>query len=157
MAGIMMRMKVMTLRYVLPKYKRPPINPDFAPDYSCLFDTFQLKCIPGSEQECPEGFGNGDPETCFAETFINGKWEWKCPKGYHNVDDDETGQCYPNEGGCEYDDMVLLTNRPGKGDRCASLDYICGENGEYPNHPKCKEFCDENPERNICKPDLNLN
>lgn len=22
---------------------RPPINLDFAPDYSCLFDTFQLK------------------------------------------------------------------------------------------------------------------
>jgi hypothetical protein len=143
--------------YVLSKYKRPPINPDFAPDYSCLFDTFQLKCIPGSEQECPEGFGTGDPETCFSKTFINGKWEWKCPKGYHNVDDDETGQCYPNEGGCEYDDMVLLTNRAGRSDRCASLDYICGENGEYPNHPKCKKFCDENPERNICKPDLNLN
>jgi hypothetical protein len=46
--------------------------------------------------------------------------------------------------GCEYDDMILLTNRPGKSDRCAALDYICGENGEYPNHPKCKEFCDEN-------------
>jgi hypothetical protein len=29
--------------------QRSPVNPDFAPDYDCLFDTFQLKCIPGSE------------------------------------------------------------------------------------------------------------
>jgi hypothetical protein len=61
--------------YVKSQSNRPAINPDFDPDRSCLFDTFQLRCIPGSQQECPEGFGAGDPETCFAETFINGKWE----------------------------------------------------------------------------------
>ena len=86
--------------YVKPKSNRPPTNPDFNPDYSCLFDVFQLKCIPGSQQECPEGFSAGDPETCFAETFINGKWEWECPEGYHSVEDDETGQCYPDSEGC---------------------------------------------------------
>jgi hypothetical protein len=44
---------------------RPAINPDFAPDYSCLFDIYQAKCIPSSEQECPEGLGgNNDDETC---------------------------------------------------------------------------------------------
>ena len=30
---------------------RVPINPDFEPDYICLFDTFQLKCVPGSQVE----------------------------------------------------------------------------------------------------------
>jgi hypothetical protein len=45
--------------YVLSKQNRPAINPDFDPDRSCLFDVFQLKCIPGSEQDCPEGFGRG--------------------------------------------------------------------------------------------------
>jgi hypothetical protein len=35
------------------KGNRPAINEEFDPDYSCLFDTFQLKCIPGSNQECP--------------------------------------------------------------------------------------------------------
>lgn len=38
--------------YVL-QTSRPAINPDFAPDRSCLFDVYQLHCIPGSEQECP--------------------------------------------------------------------------------------------------------
>jgi hypothetical protein len=44
--------------YELPQRDRPAINPDFSPDESCLFDVFQLKCIPGSDQECPEDFGN---------------------------------------------------------------------------------------------------
>ena len=45
---------------------RPPINPDFNPDESCLFDVYQLKCIPGAEQECPRPqFGNNDDSTCF--------------------------------------------------------------------------------------------
>src|SRR5919106_2747615 len=85
---------------LLSKDQRAAINPDFDPDHNCLFDTFQLKCIPGSEQECPQGFGSGDPETCFAESFINGKWEWECPEDYHSVEDDETGQCYPDSEGC---------------------------------------------------------
>lgn len=34
------------------KQNRPPINEYFAPDESCDFDAYQLKCIPGSEQEC---------------------------------------------------------------------------------------------------------
>ena len=32
-----------------------------------------------------------------------------CPEGYHGVDDHETGQCYSDETGCQYDNMV--TNR----------------------------------------------
>jgi hypothetical protein len=38
--------------------------------------------------------------TCFAQTFINGTWEWECPKDYHSEDDDETGQCYPHTEPC---------------------------------------------------------
>jgi hypothetical protein len=45
------------------QHVRPPINPDFDPDYSCLFDVYQVQCIPGSEQECPEGFGNNEKST----------------------------------------------------------------------------------------------
>lgn len=57
--------------------QRPAINPDFNPDYSCLFDVFQLKCIPGSEQECPKPrFSAGDPEMCFPNTLVNGEWKW---------------------------------------------------------------------------------
>jgi hypothetical protein len=102
--------------------QRPPINPDFDPDESCLFDVYQEQCIPGAEQECPENFGNNDDATCFPKTLADGEWKWRCPDGYHNEDGDETGQCYPNDEGCY-----------------------------------CIEYCDENPERNVCKPDSNLN
>jgi hypothetical protein len=44
-----------------------------------------------------EPFGSGDPETCFPKDE-NGNWE--CPKDYHSVEDDETGQCYPDDEGC---------------------------------------------------------
>jgi hypothetical protein len=37
-----------------------------------------------------------------------------------------TGQCYPNDE-CDYDGYVLLEDRPDKGDRCASLRYLCSE------------------------------
>jgi hypothetical protein len=77
-----------------------PINPNFAPDQSYFFNAYQLKCIPGEQQVCSEGFGGNDDGTCFAKTFINGKWEWECPEGYHSTEDDETGQCYPDTEPC---------------------------------------------------------
>ena len=51
-------------------------------------------CIPGEDQECPQGFGNNEDETCFL-THKGG-----CPEGYYGVSDDETGQCYPNTKPC---------------------------------------------------------
>src|ERR687892_1605763 len=80
---------------------RPAINLEFDPDYSCLFDVFQLKCIPGSEQECPEGYGGGDTENCLPRHS-------GCPEGYHSTSGDETGQSYPDSKGCETNGMVLL-------------------------------------------------
>ena len=117
------------------------------PDESCLFDVYQVKCQPDPvTDECPPDFGSNEDGRCFPAP--NG--EWKCPEGYHGTDDDETGQCYPNDEGCNaadltYDgerfDYVLLTDRPdGKMDRCISLHDICGEDGEIPDHPKCEEF-----------------
>lgn len=43
---------------VQPKSDRPTINEDFNPDSSCMFDAYQLRCIPGAHQGCPKGFGN---------------------------------------------------------------------------------------------------
>jgi hypothetical protein len=108
------------------KSDRPAINEDFNPDKSCMFDAYQLRCIPGAEQECPEGFGNNDDSTCF---FLHKEG---CPEGYHSTDNDETGQCYSNKEGCNAyatingtrHDYVLLTERPGKGDTCADPRYL---------------------------------
>lgn len=89
---------------------RPAINPDFAPDYSCLFDVYQLKCIPGSEQECPRPqFGQNDDETCFPYEYITEG----CPKGYHSAEYDETGQCYPDTEGCIWDNYVMREREDG--------------------------------------------
>jgi hypothetical protein len=111
---------------------RPAINPDFAPDESCDIDLYQLKCIPGSEQDCPEGWQNGEDNICSPSG--------PCPEGYHGADDDETGQCYSNEEGCKgmisnRIPYILLTDRPGKGDRCANPNYLCNED---PTHEVCK-------------------
>ena len=88
------------------KVQRPAINEEFDPDFDCIFDVFQLKCVPGSQQECPEGFSAGDPENCYpiSQRTESGS---HCPKGYHSTDDDETGQCYSNDNGCESDTLIF--------------------------------------------------
>ena len=81
--------------FISSKSQRPTINEDFNPDKSCQFDVFQLKCIPGSEQDChEEGFGNNDADTCFP---LDENGNADCPDGYGLLDDDETGQCYPKD------------------------------------------------------------
>jgi hypothetical protein len=54
-----------------------------------------VQCIPGSQQECPEEFGNNDDDTCFPSAI-------DCPDDHHTTDDDKTGQCYPNKECEEY-------------------------------------------------------
>lgn len=125
---------------------RPPINPDFNPDYSCLFDVYQVQCIPGSEQECPDNFGNNDDATCFP---LDEDGDWTCPEDYHGRDDDETGQCYPNDKGCEWEDYILIEEER----RCASLSYICNED-EHKAENYCIDFCNEDPERFGCREEV---
>jgi hypothetical protein len=64
---------------------------DGALDYGCLFND-QLKCEPVEWEGCPDGFGTNEDGQCFP---LNSEWE--CSKGYHTIDDDETGQRYTNE------------------------------------------------------------
>ena len=119
------------------------------PDESCLFDITQIKCLPfPGEDKCPVGFGNNEDGRCIPRTLVNGEWEWVCPEGYHDVDDDESGQCYPNSEGCESDEYVLVPDPDpwDKGDRCAYLGYICHEGDEFSDHPACKESLEERAE-----------
>jgi hypothetical protein len=130
-------------------------NPYFAPDASCLFDAFQLHCIPGDHQECPEGFGQNEDGTCFAKTFINGTWKWKCPDEYYSVDEDETGQCYPDTKPC-YFGQVRNQSDPAD-NSCSDVEHICegrnvtgcvinGRNlADFPD-----EYCLTSPESDNC-------
>ena len=121
------------------KMERPAINPNFNPNYSCLFNVYQEKCIPGSQQKCPKPqFGSNEDDTCFPMTLINGEWEWECPDGYHSIDDDETGQCYPNSEGCIYDDYILTPSSDSGVmiDRCAHLSDLFDQ-VEYINEDHC--------------------
>jgi hypothetical protein len=91
-------------------------NPFFGPDYSCLFDVYQLHCIPGKSQECPEGFGTNEDYTCFPLRD-------ECPEGYHTDHEDETGQCYPDTEPCS-PGMIRYPERYGR-EACGSIEDVC--------------------------------
>ena len=91
-------------------------NPFFAPDASCEFDAYQLQCIPGDHQECPEGFGSNEDGTCFVDRI-------GCPDGYHNAEDDETGQCYPDSEPC-YPGQVRNQSDPDD-QGCDDEEHVC--------------------------------
>ena len=118
---------------------RPAINPDFAPDESCNI-AYELKCIPGIEQDCPEGFHNGEDDVCSPV---------ECQEGYHSVDDDETGLCYPNSEDCDgyvvkdgvrYN-FVFVEGEGDENDRCADPSYLCHDDS---SHEICKEYLEDN-------------
>ena len=108
------------------------------PDESCLFDVYQVKCQTDPvTDECPPSFGHNEDGYCFPVKYGN----WVCPEGYHDVDDDETGQCYPNDEECP-DDYFLVPDPDVEddGDRCAKPSYICNDE---PEHPECKDYLEE--------------
>ena len=70
-----------------------------------------MKCVPGSQQECPEGFGGVDTENCLPR-------HKGCPEGYHSAEYDETGQCYPDSEGCIWDNYVMRESKDGTGMNC---------------------------------------
>lgn len=61
------------------------------PDEQCLFDPSLPQCAP-VDGECPDGFTMNVNEQCIP---LGG-----CPDGYHTVEDDETGTCYPDDIPC---------------------------------------------------------
>ena len=94
-------------------------NPFFAPDASCMFDAYQLHCIPGDHQECPENFGQNEDGTCFVSKEGKG-----CPDGYHGAEDDETGQCYPDTEPC-WPGQLRNQSDPDDPSGCEDIAHIC--------------------------------
>jgi hypothetical protein len=72
-----------------------------APDESCLFDVYQEQCVPGTGQDCPDGFGQNGDYMCVQHHDV-------CRESYHSSDGDETGQCYSNERGRQWESYVLI-------------------------------------------------
>jgi hypothetical protein len=91
------------------------------PDRDCLFDPSLPKCV-AVDGKCPEGFNQNGYGQCVPEGG--------CPKGYHTVDDDETGRCIPNSDGCP-SDMIF---RPDK-KTCGYKSDVCKT---YPQLKECK-------------------
>lgn len=99
---------------------------------------YQEKCLPSPiTDDCPESFWTNEDGYCFP---VNENGNWVCPEGYHDVDDDESGQCYPNSEECPgYTILVPDKDEEDDGDRCASIDSICS----YENHTA--DICITNP------------
>lgn len=120
---------------------RPAINPDFAPDENCDLK-WELKCIPGSQQNCfddLEGYNNGEMNVC---TLIG------CPEGYHDNFEWEDNVCYSNDEGCQSDDYILVEREDeDRNDTCGPLYYYCDEE-EVRNEDFCIEYREKNPEAN---------
>jgi hypothetical protein len=58
----------------------------------------------------------------------------ECPEGFHSTEDDESGLCYTNVGGCEYEGMVMTEIKTGNGDACLEYQIDCDINE---NHLLC--------------------
>jgi hypothetical protein len=129
-------------------------NPFFAPDGSCLFDAYQLHCIPGDHQDCSDiqGFAQNEDGTCWPETMVNGTWKHVCPPGYHSESEDESGQCYPDNEPC-YPGQIRDPDKATcdyEGDICAEYNLTgCYIDGifisDYPD-----EYCLTNPAQDNC-------
>jgi hypothetical protein len=126
-----------------------PSNSRFDPDEDCLFNVDQPKCTPPEGVDCPEGFGTNEDRQCFP---LNEDGDWECPEDHHSVEDDETGQCYPDEEGCP-EGMIWTGKTEDSHNACSSPYSVCDE---MPEHDVCIEYCNEGPNRAGC-PDSDSN
>jgi hypothetical protein len=120
---------------------RPAINPDFAPDDDCSIE-HELKCIPGAEQECPEGFNPNEDNICGLDD---------CLEGYVVADEDESGLCITYEeceSGFHADNNYILIKDDG---RCALGYFVC-DDPDHRDENYCIEYCDEKPDQQVCDP-----
>jgi hypothetical protein len=105
-----------------------PGNPDFEPDEECLYDTQLPQCVPGEGQQCPEGFGTNEDGNCFPDHD-------QCPDDYHSHEDDETGECIPDDVPCD-PGYIINPGYPS----CDRKESVCIE---YPGIDACKEDDDD--------------
>ena len=86
-----------------------------------------------------------------------------CPEGFHWIDEDESGLCFTNVGGCEYDGMVFTNDKQGciyddrcesgysMDNNCVSKEFYCSINDMSSGYER--EYCFSNEDD--CNPQLN--
>jgi hypothetical protein len=73
---------------------------------------------------------NSTDEFCTGEAVSNPPGPGGCPEGFHSVDEDETGLCYTNAKGCEYEGYIFRPNNK----TCGEILDVCRE---YPKQKEC--------------------
>jgi hypothetical protein len=73
---------------------------------------------------------NSTAEFCTGGAVRNIPGAGGCPEGYHSNEDDETGLCYDNNLGCQYNNLIFNDNKTS----CIEYKIQCEYN---PDHPLC--------------------
>lgn len=110
-----------------------PSDIDTNPEGVCMNygDEPELKDLCDWINVCDDtGEVNSTDEFCTGEAISNPPGPGGCPTGFHSVDDDETGLCYTNAKGCEYEGYIF---RPDN-QTCGEILDVCRE---YPDQKEC--------------------
>jgi hypothetical protein len=95
-----------------------------------------------------EGEVKPDDKFCTGKAIRNPPGPESCPEGFHWTEDDESGLCYTNVGGCEYDDLTFNKDKTG----CIDVDFC----KMFPNSRECLDkdtHCNLYPNADYCKSD----
>jgi hypothetical protein len=115
---------------------------------------YQEKCLPSPiTDDCPESFWTNEDGYCFP---VNENGNWVCPEGYHDIDDDESGQCYPIEEGCP--EGTVMTNDENNcidENTCRNFSNAreCVDKETHCNLYPDSEYC-RSDDRDDCQPHL---
>ena len=115
-----------------PEEPGPPPNEE-GPDQDCLFNPSLPKCA-SDNGECPPDFFQNEDGNC-VPSHPNG-----CPEGYHSHEDDETGQCIPDDVPCQ----PGYTRDPDF-PTCSSIDSVCRD---HPDEDVCSNSNGDNNDDN---------
>jgi hypothetical protein len=139
---------------------------DTAPEGTCIMygDEPGWKPICAWINICDDnGSINSTHQFCTGEAVRNIPYPPGCPEGFHSYEDDESGLCYPNEGGCKYDGTIFTNDKKSciyddrcesgysMGNNCVSKEFYCSIKDM--NNRYDREYCLSNEDD--CMPQLN--
>jgi hypothetical protein len=107
---------------------------DTSPEALCLNygDELDMRDLCNWINICDDtGEVNSTHEFCTGEAVSNPPGPGGCPEGFHSVDDDESGLCYTNAKGCEYEGYIFRPDNKS----CGEILDVCRN---YPEQKECK-------------------